>query len=50
MASVRRIVEVPVEWHCRRAPQVSMLRDGVGMFRELIRIGARAPRCVWPER
>ena len=34
-----RIVEVPIEWHYRRASQVSLLRDGVGMFRELIRIG-----------
>jgi dolichyl-phosphate beta-glucosyltransferase len=39
-----RIVEVPIEWHYRRASQVSLLRDGVGMFRELIRIGARARR------
>jgi glycosyltransferase involved in cell wall biosynthesis len=37
-----RIVEVPIEWHYRRASQVSLLRDGVGMFRELMRIRARA--------
>jgi dolichyl-phosphate beta-glucosyltransferase len=42
-----RIVEVPVEWHYRRASQVSLLRDGVGMFRELIRIGARARRGAY---
>jgi dolichyl-phosphate beta-glucosyltransferase len=37
-----RIVEVPIEWHYRRASQVSLLRDGIGMFRELLRIRARA--------
>jgi glycosyltransferase involved in cell wall biosynthesis len=37
-----RIVEVPIEWHYRRASQVSLLRDGAGMFRELMRIRARA--------
>ena len=37
-----RIVEVPIEWHYRRASQVSLLRDGMGMFRELLRIRARA--------
>jgi dolichyl-phosphate beta-glucosyltransferase len=42
-----RIVEVPIEWHYRRASQVSLLRDGVGMFRELIRIGARARRGAY---
>lgn len=42
-----RIVEVPVEWHYRRASQVSLLRDGVAMFRELIRIGARARRGAY---
>lgn len=42
-----RIVEVPVEWHYRRASQVSLVRDGVSMFRELIRIGARARRGAY---
>jgi glycosyltransferase involved in cell wall biosynthesis len=37
-----RIVEVPIEWHYRRASQVSLLRDGAGMFRELMYIRARA--------
>lgn len=37
-----RIVEVPIEWHYRRASQVSLLRDGLGMFRELMRIRERA--------
>jgi dolichyl-phosphate beta-glucosyltransferase len=37
-----RIVEVPIEWHYRRASQVSLLRDGATMFRELMRIRARA--------
>ena len=36
------IVEVPIEWHYRRDSQVQLLRDGVGMFRELVRIRARA--------
>jgi len=36
-----RIVEVPIEWHYRRASQVSLLRDGATMFRELMRIRAR---------
>lgn len=42
-----RIVEIPIEWHYRRASQVSLLRDGVGMFRELLRIGARARRGAY---
>jgi dolichyl-phosphate beta-glucosyltransferase len=42
-----RVVEVPVEWHYRRASQVSLLRDGAAMFRELIRIGARARRGAY---
>jgi dolichyl-phosphate beta-glucosyltransferase len=37
-----RIVEVPIEWHYRRASQLNLLRDGVSMFRELLRIRARA--------
>ena len=39
-----RIVEVPIEWHYRRESQVSLLRDGVGMMREMLRIRARARR------
>jgi dolichyl-phosphate beta-glucosyltransferase len=37
-----RIVEVPIEWHYRAESQVSMLRDGAGMLRELLRIRLRA--------
>jgi glycosyltransferase involved in cell wall biosynthesis len=37
-----RIVEIPIEWHYRRESQLKLLRDGVSMFRELIRIRARA--------
>ena len=39
-----RIVEVPIEWHYRRESQLSLIRDGVSMFRELLRIRARASR------
>ncbi len=38
------IVEVPIEWHYRRESQVSMMRDSVGMLREVFRIRARARR------
>ncbi|MGE3177750.1 MAG: dolichyl-phosphate beta-glucosyltransferase [Vicinamibacterales bacterium] len=37
-----RIVEVPIEWHYREQSQVSMLRDGPVMLRELLRIRWRA--------
>jgi len=37
-----RIVEVPIEWHYRRQSQLNLLRDGVAMFRELLRIRSRA--------
>jgi glycosyltransferase involved in cell wall biosynthesis len=37
-----RIVEVPIEWHYRRASQLNLVRDGVSMFRELLRIRAKA--------
>jgi dolichyl-phosphate beta-glucosyltransferase len=39
-----RIVEVPIEWHYRRESQLSLLRDGMSMMKELIRIRARAAR------
>jgi dolichyl-phosphate beta-glucosyltransferase len=39
-----RIVEVPIEWHYREESQVRMMRDGVGMLRELLRIRARVGR------
>ena len=37
-----RIVEVPIEWHYGRRSQLNLLRDGVAMFRELLRIRSRA--------
>lgn len=37
-----RVREVPIEWHYRADSRLSMLRDGFGMFRELLRIRARA--------
>jgi dolichyl-phosphate beta-glucosyltransferase len=39
-----RIVEVPIEWHYRRDSRVSLLRDSVAMFRELLLIRRRAKR------
>lgn len=43
-ASHMRIVEVPIEWHHREQSQVSMVRDGAAMFRDLLRIRARLRR------
>jgi dolichyl-phosphate beta-glucosyltransferase len=37
-----RIVEVPIEWHYRSDSRLSMLRDGTGMLREVLRVKARA--------
>jgi dolichyl-phosphate beta-glucosyltransferase len=37
-----RVVEVPIEWHYRSESQVSMLRDSLGMLRELLRIRLKA--------
>ena len=42
-----RIVEVPIEWHHRGESQVSMFRDGIAMFVDLLRIRARL-RCAPP--
>jgi dolichyl-phosphate beta-glucosyltransferase len=39
-----RIVEVPIEWHYRRASRVSLMRDGLAMIVELLRIRSRAWR------
>jgi dolichyl-phosphate beta-glucosyltransferase len=36
-----RVIEVPIEWHYGRESQLSMVRDGVGMARELLRIKLR---------
>ena len=37
-----KVIEVPIEWHYRRASQLSLIRDGARMFLELLRIRARA--------
>jgi dolichyl-phosphate beta-glucosyltransferase len=42
-----RIVEVPIEWHYRRESQINMVRDGVAMLREVLRIRARAIRGLY---
>ena len=39
-----RIVEVPIEWHYRRQSQLNLVRDGVGMLRELLRIRGKGRR------
>jgi dolichyl-phosphate beta-glucosyltransferase len=36
------VVEVPIEWHYRSESQVSMVRDSLGMLRELLRIRLRS--------
>jgi dolichyl-phosphate beta-glucosyltransferase len=46
-ASGLRIVEVPIEWHYRRESQVTLVRDGIAMMRELLRIRARAARGLY---
>ena len=45
-----RIVEVPIEWHYRRASQLNLIRDGAGMLRELLQIRARARRGAYDRR
>lgn len=42
-----RIVEVPIEWHYRDESQLSMVRDGFGMLRELLTIKWRAERGLY---
>jgi dolichyl-phosphate beta-glucosyltransferase len=37
-----QVVEVPIEWHYRSESQVSMVRDSLGMLRELLRIRLRS--------
>ena len=39
-----RVREVPIEWHYRSDSRLRMMRDGIGMMRELLRIRARARR------
>jgi dolichyl-phosphate beta-glucosyltransferase len=43
-ARALRVVEVPIEWHYRNDSRLSLVADGVGMLRELIRIRSRARR------
>jgi glycosyltransferase involved in cell wall biosynthesis len=39
-----RVVQVPIEWHYRPQSRVRLLRDGIGMLRELFRLRGRARR------
>ena len=43
----RRVVEVPIEWHYRSLSRVRMVRDGIGMLAELVRIRRRARRGLY---
>ena len=45
-----RVVEVPIEWHYRRESQLNLVRDGVGMMRELLQIRTRARRGAYDRR
>lgn len=45
-----QVVEVPIEWHYRTESQVSMVRDSVGMMREVLRIRSRARRGQYGEK
>jgi dolichyl-phosphate beta-glucosyltransferase len=38
------VAQVPIEWHYRRESRVDMLRDGLGMLQDVLRIRARARR------
>jgi glycosyltransferase involved in cell wall biosynthesis len=42
-----RVHEIPIEWHYHPETRVRMLHDGVGMFRELLRIRRRARRGAY---
>jgi dolichyl-phosphate beta-glucosyltransferase len=42
-----RVIEVPIEWHYRADSQLSILKDGAGMLRELLRIKWRVLRGVY---
>lgn len=39
-----RIVEVPIEWHYHDRSHLRVVRDGIGMVRELLRMRRRAAR------
>jgi glycosyltransferase involved in cell wall biosynthesis len=41
------VIEVPIEWHYRADSQLSILKDGAGMLRELLRIKWRVFRGVY---
>ncbi len=45
-----RVVEVPIEWHYRRDSRLSIVRDGMTMVRELVRIKSRAARGAYGRR
>jgi dolichyl-phosphate beta-glucosyltransferase len=51
IARVRRlrIVEVPIEWHFGQESQLSVVRDGFGMLRELLRVKFRLLRGAYRE-
>ena len=42
-----RIREVPIDWHYRRDSRIHLVRDGIGMLTELLRIRAQARRGLY---
>jgi dolichyl-phosphate beta-glucosyltransferase len=38
------LVEIPIEWHYQQESQLSMMRDGTAMLRDLLRIAVRLRR------
>jgi dolichyl-phosphate beta-glucosyltransferase len=46
-AQALRIAEVPIQWHYRRESQLTLVRDGIAMLRDLLRIRARAVRGLY---
>lgn len=42
-----RIREIPIEWHYRERSQIRVVRDGVAMLRDLLRMRARAARGAY---
>ena len=42
-----RVREVPIDWHYRRESRVRLLRDGLSMLRDLMRLRARARRGAY---
>ena len=45
-----RIREIPIEWHYRERSQIRVVRDGLAMFRELLRMRSRAARGAYRPR